>query len=84
LDAASLRDARPHVRAPLGRPRQNEVCGRDGGYLDLKVDAVEHRPRDARLIALGASPSLAADITGFACAAQRQGFIAAMSWMRDG
>jgi hypothetical protein len=53
--------------------RQHEVGGRDRGHLDLEVDAVEHGTRDARLVALGASPALAADIARLSSAAAAAG-----------
>ena len=66
---AGERDALPHLRTSFGGLRQHEVGGRDCGNLDLEVDAVEHGARDARLIALGAGPALAADIARLARAA---------------
>ena len=37
------------------RPGQHQVGGGDRRHFDLQVDAVEQRPRDARLVALGAT-----------------------------
>src|SRR3984893_9167406 len=53
--------------------RRHEVGGGDRGHLDLEVDAAEHGTRDARLVALGASRALAADIARLGGAAAEAG-----------
>jgi hypothetical protein len=73
LGAAGKRHALAHLRTSFGRLRQNEVGGGDGRHLDLKVDAVEQGAGDARLVALGAGPALAADIARLARAAAAAG-----------
>jgi hypothetical protein len=46
--------------------RQDEIGGGHRGHFYLEVDPVEHRARDAGLVALGASPTLTAGKAGLA------------------
>ena len=56
-------DAGAHLGAALARRRQHEIGGGDGRHLDLQVDAVEQRPRDARLVVVGAAWSALAGLS---------------------
>jgi hypothetical protein len=59
LDLARCSDAFCNLHASLRWRRKREVCSRDSGHLDVEVDAVEQRPRYARLV-VGRAPRRAA------------------------
>jgi hypothetical protein len=54
LHGARLRDARRDLGRTLGWRRQRQVARRNGGDIDVEVDAIEYRPGNLRLILLGA------------------------------
>ena len=66
LDLPSRGDSARDLGASLRRRRKGEVRGGDSGNLDMKIDAVEQRARDPRLIIGGAARRPAARERGIA------------------
>ena len=64
LPRARRRDPRRHLGRAFRRRRQREVGGPHRRHVDVQIDAVEERPRDARLILLRAARRLAASERG--------------------
>src|SRR6185437_12559728 len=60
LYISRTRDARGDIAAAFGRSRQDQVGCRHGRYLDMQVDAVKQRARQAALIFRRASVAGAA------------------------
>ena len=84
LECARRRRAR-RPRPPLARRRRIRSAAVTAGTSTDEVDTVEQRPGDARLVVGGAARSARAQTwPGSPAMPQRQGFIAAMSWKRDG
>ena len=55
LDLARAGDALGDLAASFGRRRQDQVGGGHRRHLDVQVDAVDERPREAALVFGGAA-----------------------------
>ena len=78
------RDALRDDRARLAVGAAGELCGGDGGHLDLQVDAIEQRAADPALVAkhgVGVQRHASAALPSWP---QGHGFIAATSWNAAG